>query len=385
MCAIRGYNQPMKIAILNGLTAQQFLAEYWQKKPLLIRRAFPGFQDFVSGEMLQAFAQKEAVQSRLVAERDGHWEVQPGPLKLRDFKRLKRARWSLLVQGVEQLLPAARALLASFNFIPHARLDDLMVSYALQGGGIGPHFDSYDVFLLQGQGHKLWQISAQADRALIPDAPLRILRRFKPEQEWILGPGDMLYLPPCYAHYGMALNACLTYSIGFRAPTNQELVTQFLVYLQDKIDVPGLYTDPDLKLQAHPAQIAAGMIDQVAAVIGQLTWDRNDITQFIGSYLSEPKPHVYFETPARPLSCAKFVAAASKRGVRLALQSQLLFSGTQLFMNGEFVRVGAGRKNLIALADHRYLQGPLSLPKSTWAILYDWYQAGYITLSSGVK
>ena len=376
----------MQIEILNGLTARQFLAEYWQKKPLLIRNAFPGFRDFVSGEMLQSLAQQADVQSRLVSEREGLWEVQQGPLTARDFKRVKHARWSLLVQGVEQLLPAGRELLSQFDFIPHARLDDLMVSYAPQGGGIGPHFDSYDVFLLQGQGHKLWQISAQTDTALIPDAPLRILRRFKPEQEWILGPGDMLYLPPRYAHYGKALNAGLTYSIGFRAPTHQELVTQFLVYLQDRVDVPGLYADPDLKQQTHPAEISSDMIDQVAAVIEQVKFGRDDVAHFLGAYLSEPKPHVFFEPPTRPLSQVKFVASAVKRGVYLALQSQLLFSGAQLFMNGESVRItGAARKSLIALADRRHLPAPLNLSQAAWAVLYDWYQAGYLGLGRSTK
>lgn len=376
----------MQIEILNGLTARQFLAEYWQKKPLLIRNAFLGFRDFVSGEMLQSLAQQADVQSRLISEREGLWEVQQGPLTARDFKRVKRARWSLLVQGLEQWLPAGRDLLAQFNFIPHARLDDLMVSYAPQGGGIGPHFDSYDVFLLQGQGHKLWQISAQADTDLIPDAPLRILRHFKPEQEWILGPGDMLYLPPRYAHYGKALNACLTYSIGFRAPTHQELMTQFLVYLQDQVDIPGLYADPDLKLQAHPAQISSDMIDKVAAVIEQVKFSREDVAQFLGGYLSEPKPHVYFDPPTRPLSQAKFVAAAAKRGLYLALQSQLLFYGAQLFMNGEAVRVtGATRTALITLADNRALPAPLQLPSGAWVVLYDWYQAGYLALGSTAK
>ena len=380
------YNHEMKIDLLNGLTARQFLAEYWQKKPLLMRGAFPGFRDFVSGEMLQALAQQEEVQARLVTQRDGLWEVQHAPLQPGDFRRLKRAHWSLLVQGIDQLLPAGRALLSQFDFIPHARLDDLMVSYAPKDGGIGPHFDSYDVFLLQGQGHKRWQISTQADTELIPDAPLRILRNFKPEQEWILGPGDMLYLPPRYAHYGIALNNCLTYSIGFRAATHQELATQFLVYLQDRINVPGLYADPDLKPQLHPAEISSAMVDKVAAVIEQIKLGRDDVAQFLGTYLSEPKPHVFFDPPARPLSRAKFQASAAKRGVRLALQSQILFSGSRIFMNGEQISIaGAARKALVALADQRALPGPLTLPDSAWDVLYDWYEAGYIAVGGAAK
>ena len=376
----------MKIELLNGLTARQFLTEYWQKKPLLIRGAFPNFRDFVSAETLQALAQQEAVQARLVTECDGEWALQHAPLKPNAFRRLKRTHWSLLVQGIDHLLPAGRALLSQFDFIPHARLDDLMVSYAPTGGGIGPHFDSYDVFLLQGQGHKRWQISDQADTELIPAAPLRILRNFKPQQEWILGPGDMLYLPPRFAHYGIALNPCLTYSIGFRAATHQELATQFLVYLQDRLDVPGLYADPELKPQKHPAEIASDMIDKVAAVIEQLKFGRDDIAQFLGNYLSEPKPHVFFDPPARPLSFTKFQVSAAQRGVRLALQSQMLFSGSQLFLNGEQVSVaGVARKAFITLADQRALAGPLTLPAAAWDLLYDWYQAGYIVLGSSTK
>lgn len=373
----------MKIEILNGLRAKQFLDEYWQKKPLLIRGALPGFRDFLSLDALQALAQSEDVQSRLVTERDGAWAVKQGPLKPGDFRGLKRAHWSLLVQGIDQLLPEGRALLSQFDFIPHARLDDLMVSYAPKDGSVGPHLDSYDVFLLQGQGHKLWQVSAQADCELIPDAPLRILQRFKSEQEWILGPGDMLYLPPRYAHYGIALNDCLTYSIGFRAASNQELMTQFLVYLQDRVTAPGMYEDPDLKPQVHPAEIGAGMIEKVSAMLAKLTWDHGDTAQFLGAYLTEPKPHVFFDAPARPLTRAKFHVAAAKRGVRLALKSQMLFAGEQMFINGEQLRVqGATRAAFILLADRRSLPGPLALPDVGMDGLYEWYQAGYIELGA---
>jgi len=373
----------MKLAMLNGLTAQQFLSEYWQKKPLLIRGALPDFKDFVSLESLQALAQRDDVLSRLIAERAGEWSVKQGPLKAGDFRGLKRAHWSFLVQGIDQLVPAGKALLSHFDFIPHARLDDLMVSFAPKDGGVGPHFDSYDVFLLQGQGHKRWQVSQQPDHELIPDAPLRILQRFKMEQEWILGPGDMLYLPPRYAHYGIALNDCLTYSIGFRAASHQELLSQFLIYLQDRVTAEGMYQDADLKPQAHPAEISAAMIDKVAAAIKQLTWSKDDVAQFLGSYLSEPKPHIFFDAPERPLSYAKFYQAVEKRGLHLSLKSQMLFAGEQMFMNGEQVTVqGAARKVLIHLADQRVLPGLLALPEAAGALLYDWYQAGYVLLGT---
>lgn len=373
----------MKRTLLNGLTAQQFLSEYWQKKPLLIRGAFPAFKDFVSLESLQTLAQRDDVLSRLIVERAGEWSVKQGPLKANDFRGLKRVHWSLLVQGIDQLLPAGKGLLAQFDFIPHARLDDLMISYAPKDGGVGPHFDSYDVFLLQGQGHKRWQVSQQQDCELIPGAPLRILQHFKMEQEWILGPGDMLYLPPGYAHYGIALDDCLTYSIGFRAASYQELLTQFLIYLQDQASAEGMYADADLKPQTHPAEISASMIVRVAQSINQLSWSKNDIAQFLGRYLSEPKPHIFFDAPARPLSLAKFIQAAEKRGLHLSLKSQMLFVDEQIFMNGEQVAVqGAARKILIRLADQRVLAGPFALPKAAEALLYDWYQAGYVKLGT---
>lgn len=372
----------MKLAMLNGLTAQQFLSEYWQKKPLLIRGAFPGFKDFVSLESLQALAQRDDVLSRLITERAGEWSVKQGPLKASDFRGLKRAHWSFLVQGIDQLVPAGKALLSQFNFIPHARLDDLMISFAPKDGGVGPHFDSYDVFLLQGQGHKLWQISAQDDTALIPDAPLRILQHFQAEQEWILGPGDMLYLPPRYAHYGVALNDCLTYSIGFRAPSAQELGTQFLSHLQERLDLPGMYADPDLHSQAHAAEISAGMVDKAAALINQIRWGREDIGEFLGCYLTEPKSHVFFDPPGRPLGRAAFGKACAKRGLHLALQSQALFRDAQFFINGEVLALnGELREPLIALADRRVLASG-AMPEVLLDVLYEWYLAGYAELGA---
>ena len=375
----------MKLAMLNGLSAHQFLSEYWQKKPLLIRNAFPGFKDFVSFDSLQALAQRDDVLSRLVTERDGDWSVKQGPLRSSDFRGLKRAHWSLLVQGIDQLLPAGKALISQFNFIPHARLDDLMISFAPKEGGVGPHFDSYDVFLLQGQGHKRWQVSQQQDHSLIPDAPLRILQRFEMEQEWILGPGDMLYLPPGSAHYGIALNDSLTYSIGFRAASNQELLVQFLIHLQDRVTAEGMYEDADLALQTHPAEISATMINKVASAINRLTWSKDDIAQFLGSYLTEPKPHIFFDPPARPLSLAKFHQAVEKKGLHLSLKTQLLFAGERLFMNGEEVSAkGAALKLLSRLADERVLSGPMALPPAAGEMLYDWYQAGYVLLGERV-
>ncbi len=366
-----------------GLTAEAFLADYWQKKPLLIRGAFPGFRDFVSPAQLREWAARDDVLARLVVERAGRWTVHHAPLSARAFRGLKGSHWSLLVQGVDQLMAAGKALLARFDFIPHARLDDLMVSFAPAGGGVGPHFDSYDVFLLQGLGHKRWQVSSQDDRALLPDAPLRLLCRFTPEQEWVLGPGDMLYLPPRLAHYGVALDDCLTYSIGFRAPTAQELAGRFLDHLQEVLHLPGMYADPDLRVQRHPAEIGAGMVAQVETMLAGIRWDRSEVERFLGRYLTEPKPHVFFDPPSRPLPLGRFAGAAARRGVVLALKSQMLFCGRDFYLNGEHVVPPRGtRAALMVLADRRRLDLPANPPDALLRLLHAWYRAGYVTLGA---
>ncbi|OHE58375.1 MAG: cupin, partial [Thiobacillus sp. GWE1_62_9] len=249
----------MTTILLGGLSPTRFLRDVWHKRPLLIRNAVPGFNGLLSVGEMQQLACRDDVESRLIQGSGTRWQLDHGPFGKSDFRRLPKAEWTLLVQSLNHVLPEADALLARFNFIPHARLDDLMVSYAVPGGSVGPHFDSYDVFLLQGQGHRRWQISTQTDLAILDDAPLKILRRFKPKEEWVLGPGDMLYLPPHVAHYGVAEDACTTYSIGFRAPTTEELAHGFLMHLQDTLALEGRYADPDLRLQAHPGEISRQM------------------------------------------------------------------------------------------------------------------------------
>jgi len=366
---------------LGGLSARQFLREYWQKKPLLVRNAFPGFNGLLTPECMAGLACEEDTQSRLVQEHGGRWELRHGPFDEHDFGKLPKTKWTLLVQGLNHFLPEADRLLQQFSFIPHARLDDLMVSYAPTGGSVGPHFDSYDVFLLQGMGHRRWQISAQQDMTLVPGAPLRILQNFQPEQEWILGPGDMLYLPPRYAHHGVAQDDCMTYSVGFRAPSAQELVTQFLVYLQDQAKVEGMYEDPDLPLQAHPAQISSEMLRKVSKMLAQIRWDKNDISHFLGQYLSEPKPHIVFEPPKRPMSLQIFATRAEQHGLHLALTSQMLCHGHTFFINGEaFAATKQAYPILLRLADERRLGPKSRIPLETLEKLYQWYRDGYLAL-----
>lgn len=373
----------MKInsSMLGGLTIEEFLGDYWQKKPLLIRQAFSKFNGLLDPLQLFALACTEDVQSRLVTQRHGQWHVQNGPFKTTKFDSLGKSRWTVLVQGVNQHLQTATALLKNFSFIPHARLDDLMVSYAPKGGGVGPHFDSYDVFLLQGQGHRRWQISAQQDRTLVEDAPLKILKHFQIEEEWVLAPGDMLYLPPHYAHNGIAESDCMTYSIGFRTPTYQELAEQFLVYLQDKICLDGMYADPGLKVQRHPSEIGSDMLRQVEQIIRRVQWTKHDIANFLGSYLSDPKPHIFFDPPTKPLSRARFKQITLTRSIVMALKTQMLCHNGTVFINGTAHTVSKlAYRELRMFADTRKLDSTADLSGEAFELLYSWYTDGYINL-----
>ncbi len=365
--------------LLGGLDYETFFRDYWQKRPLLVRNALPGFSGLIDPEALFKLSTSEEALSRLVFQQDRIWRLEHGPFKRKRFQLadLDNA-WTLLVQELNHHLHGAEQFLQRFDFIPHARLDDLMVSYAPAGGGVGPHFDSYDVFLIQGMGSRRWQISAQKDLELMDGLPLKILRNFIPEMEWILTPGDLLYLPPHYAHNGIAMDECMTYSVGFRAPSTQEMATQFLVYMQDKLDLPGQYQDPDLAWQTHSGEIAEGMITKIAGMIGQIQWDRADIADFIGRYLTEPKAHVFFRPPVRPLSMAAFCKQVASCGLRLAPQSQLLFHGERYYLNGMPFDVPM-RERLQIMADTRKI-APEQFDVASISQFYQGYLDGYFLI-----
>lgn len=368
--------------LLGGLDAREFLRTHWQKLPLLVRGAIPGFAGLLDFDAMVMLACRDDCESRLVMRRGRRWTVEHGPFDRRRFARLPAGNWTLLVQGLERLLPPARQLLSQFAFIPYARLDDLMVSYAPRGGGVGPHFDSYDVFLLQGPGQRRWRVSRQRDLALVDDAPLKILQRFLPAGECTLGAGDMLYLPPEYAHDGVAVDACQTYSIGFRAPSRNELVSRFLAHLEDMPARDARYADPDLRATLHPAQIDASMVFRVERMLRSVEWGRQDVVAFLGCYLTEPKPQVVFSPPARPLTPAAFSRSARIRGVEPAPGSLMLYAGTRVFINGESEKLGAHSNAVRELADSRRLAGRrVPARGESAALLYRWYRAGYIHLS----
>ena len=371
------------LTLLGEISIDTFLKEYWHKKPLLIRGAIPNFEGFLTPNELAGLACEEDVQSRLVSYQKKQWKLEQGPFPEKRFAKLPERDWTLLVQSVNHHMQEGNDLLQQFNFIPHARLDDLMVSYAPDGGGVGPHFDSYDVFLLQGCGQRLWRMSEQKDLSLVAGAPLRILQNFHSEQEWILSAGDMLYLPPHVAHWGIAIGDCMTYSIGFRAPSAQELSGEFLNYLQMRRELSGRYSDPDLTVQSHPAEISAGMIKKVDSILDGLKWNEEDVARFLGQYLSEPKSHVVFEPPPS-MTLKTFFKRIALDGIKLSYKSQLLKAQDSFYLNGEVLEVDQDSVDLMMkLADGRQLSSD-ELSEAVMAHenlvdqLYDWYLAGWL-------
>lgn len=378
------------LTLLNGLTPAQFMAEYWQKKPLLIRGAIPGFKGLLTPDELAGLACETELPSRLIqfdpesAHTGQGWQVTQGPFEEDDFAALPAQHWTLLVQGLNHLLPEAQALLNHFNFIPTARLDDVMVSYAPTGGGVGPHIDSYDVFLLQGAGRRRWSISQQKDLRLIPEAPLRILSHFVSEQEWVLEAGDMLYLPPNVAHWGVAEdNDCMTYSIGFRAPAARELAVEFLDACRQESMPDELYQDRELQPVTDAAAIDSAMVERVGDMLKRLSWQQEQLGPFLARYFTEPKAYVVF-TPNRKLSLVKFTDAITKTGIELDLQTQLLHWQGQYFINGESVDCSEQHESLLnRLANQRQLTAEHCQAESASQLmpwLRDMYLLGYLHL-----
>jgi len=371
----------MERALLGGMTPTQFLRRHWQKRPLLVREAIRDFAGPLSRDALFTLAMRDDVESRIVFRQRGRWSLANGPFRRSDHRALPARNWTLLVQSVNLHLLAGDALLRRFDFIPYARLDDLMVSYAAPGGGVGPHFDSYDVFLLQGAGRRRWRISRQRSLALEPGLPLKILARFRPQRSWVLAPGDMLYLPPQIAHDGIAVDACTTYSIGFRSPSAQELAVAFLDWRRDRVAFDGRYADRDLAPAREPARIGEAMRSHVTATLRRLRWDGREAARFLGSFLTEPKPQVVFEAPARPLDAARFRRAAERRGLRLNSGTQLLYDDRHLFINGEPLGWPArGARLLKRLANRRQLDNGELDASAPFALLHRWYCDGYLRL-----
>jgi len=370
-------DQPLEL--LGGLSPANFMKRHWQKKPLVIRQAIPGMSAPLDRAELFDLAAQDDVQSRLVIQTpdvaEKPWRLKQGPFGRKALPALKQPGWTLLVQSVDLHDARVRALRDQFRFVPDARLDDVMVSYASDGGGVGPHFDSYDVFLLQAHGQRRWRIGRQKNLDLQPGMPLKILANFEPEQEFVLEAGDMLYLPPRYAHDGVALGECMTYSIGFRAPGAGELAQEILQRLAEyACDAVGdaLYRDPGQAAQAHCAQIPPELARFAQEALEKALYDPLATQRALGEYLSEPKPEVWFE------SAQEFDPS---QGVRLNRRTQMLYDSDHIFINGEsFLASGRDATLMRDLADqHRLgLADVKRLSPGALALLAQWVEDGWL-------
>lgn len=285
-------NADSPLQLLGGLTAREFIRDYWQKKPLLIRQAIPDFESPLTPDELAGLSLEEEIESRLVIEHgEQPWELRRGPFSEDTYQNLPERDWTLLVQAVDQFIPEVAELLENFRFLPSWRIDDVMISFAAPGGGVGPHFDNYDVFLLQGHGQRRWRIGqmCDGDSALLEHADLRILADFKGTDEWVLEPGDMLYLPPRLAHFGTAIDDCMTYSIGFRAPSAAEVLTHFTDFLAQFLSEEERYCDAGHQPVGDPHEIQHEVLDRLKALLAEHMGDERLLLTWFGQFMTEPR------------------------------------------------------------------------------------------------
>ena len=362
-------------SLLAGLTPQQFMRRHWQKKPLLVRQALTMDKPFVSRAELFALAAGEDVESRLIVRDGRDWTLRHGPLPRRALPALSRPQWSLLVQGLDLHLDSARAMLERFRFVPDARLDDVMVSFATDGGGVGPHFDSYDVFLLQIHGTRRWRIGRLPDPQLQLGVPLKILTNFVAEEEWLLEPGDMLYLPPRWAHDGIAEGECMTCSIGFRSAGASEVARELLqraLDADDGEDGGPLYRDAKQSATLQPGRIPLELQAFGREALQAWMARQGGFEVALGEVLSEPKPGVWFPAGA---------ALPRRGGVRLDRRTRMLYDRRHIYINGEAFRAGGRDATLIRrLADRRRLLASerAALGADAGQLIDQWARAGWL-------
>jgi 50S ribosomal protein L16 3-hydroxylase len=363
--------------LLGGLTPAQFMRRHWQKKPLLVRGAAPDAAPLARGALF-GLAARDDVESRLVQRNGALWRLQQGPLARRRLPALSQPGWTLLVQGVDLHVDAAQRLLDRFAFIPAARLDDLMISYASDGGGVGAHLDSYDVFLLQVQGQRRWRWGRVARPQWRDDVPLKLLAHFDPTHDELLGPGDLLYLPPGWGHDGTAVGGdCMTCSIGFRSPARGELLRELLPRMADQLaqqlaDEALRYRDPAQPATTQPGALPAALVDFAQQAVQRALQDPALLRGALGGWLSEPKPQVWFD---------RVTPLVAGNAVRLDRRTRMLYDTQRVYINGESMPAGGpGGRLLRRLADRRRLSAAECRAASAnmRATLADWAEAGWL-------
>lgn len=376
--ASSGLDIDARLPLLGGLSPAQFMKRHWQKQPLLVRQALPGVQPPIDRAGLAALAASDEVESRLVAQQPGdRWTLRQGPIP--KLPAWSKPQWTLLVQGLDLHVDAAHDLLGRFRFVPEARLDDLMLSYASEGGGVGPHFDSYDVFLIQVSGRRHWRIGrlgVSTSGALREDLPLKVLADFEPEQDFVLEPGDMLYLPPGWAHDGVAVGGdCMTASVGFRSPWRGELANELLVRLTDDEEAPRgdrMYVDPRQAATAEPGRIPEALTAFAREAVLKAVAQPLALERALGEALTEPKPRVFFEPGD---------ALPPGQGARLSPRTRMMYDAAHVFINGQSFRAGGRDATLMRrLADRRTLSVAevARLSEGARDLLDQWTEDGWI-------
>ncbi len=377
----------LPLPLLGGLSASAFMLRHWQKRPLLVRQAWPGVQPPLTRVQAFALAEQDDVESRLVRRQAERWELRSGPLSRRTLPAAKQPGWTLLLQGLDLHVSAARRMLDSFRFVPDARLDDLMLSWASDQGGVGPHTDAYDVFLLQVRGRRRWQVGRVAKPQWAHDAPLKRLLNFQPTMDWVLEPGDMLYLPPHWGHDGVAQGGdCMTCSIGFRSPQRDDLADELLVRLADserpappaegeaagsRQQAKTHYRDPDQAATSHPAQLPEPLLAFAREAVAKRLAQPDAIDRALGEWASEPKAQVWFEPGGR---------WPPRAGLRLDARTRMLYDARHVYINGESLRAaGRDARLMRQLADERALPAAAlaKLSPDATVVLAQWLAAGW--------
>jgi len=391
-----GMNLREPLALLGGLSPAAFMRDVWQKKPMLIRNALPLVGEGgaplspVTPAQLFELASRDDVESRLVlqdaagakpgaraksrAPVPAGWQLRHGPFARRALPALSQRGWTLLVQGADLHVQAAHEMLQRFRFVADARVDDLMISYASPGGGVGAHIDSYDVFLLQVHGHRRWRVGPVDDPSFVDGLPVRILERFEPTEEWVLGPGDMLYVPPRWGHDGVAEDECMTCSIGFRTPMGTELARELLQRVLDDVeadpDEPH-FRDPPRSATETPARMPPALDAFARKAVDRLLKDPSQLARALGEVMTEPKPQVWFEAGAE---------RGAGAGLRLDRRTRMMYDDRHVFINGEsFNAAGRDARIMCELADARRLGAAQcrKLSADAQAVVADWVAQGW--------
>ena len=370
-----------KLKHLGNLTARKFLKDFWQKQPLLIRGGFDDNFSNLTLDNLIRYSQDPKCSTRFIRREGSRYSVRYGPVSQKFIKSLPKQGWTFLVQGINYVDRRAAALLQKFSFLPYARLDDVMVSFSAPGGSVGPHFDSYDVFLVQGNGRRTWQVSSQHDGQLINDSDLKILKNFSSEGHCTLEKGDILYLPPHFAHHGVGDSDAFTFSIGFRAPDFTKLKVDFLDYLDGKKFIEKIYTDPNILPTKYPAKIPSKLVRDTNQILESLRWDKDDIHIFLGENLSLSDNDFQDNTSPKTIDWKTFKKRLDKELYEINPSVRMMYLGNYFFIAGRtFTLKKETASDFRRIADSRSLGEPDSLHAETKKILFEFAKHNWILL-----